>query len=888
MRRSVAVRLVGGVVWLLVVLCPAQAQAQTGKLAGRVTDTTGAPLPGVNVTIEGTSLGAATDGEGQYALIQVPPGTYRVRFGFVGFQTKIVRGVVVSSNQTKTLDVTLGEEVVAGDEVTVTAEREIVDLTQTSTMATLSQSEIETLPVQNLQEIVNLQAGVVEGHFRGGRRGEVQYQVDGVSVNDPFNNRSSVRLDRSVLKEVQVISGTFDAEYGQAMSGVVNAVLRNGDEGRYEASAKVYLGDYWSAEDERFPHINDINPLVRQNLQATLSGPVPLIPNTTFLMNGQRLVDQGYLYGRRVFQPTDSADFEGGRFLEFASGDSAWVPLSDSRDWSFLGKITNTSLPNVEIAYQALGNVVKRQGYSHGYRLNPEGLSTQSDFSITHGLDWSHTVADNTFYELSVRHNYVDHTDYMYEDARDPRYFEAGLPQGSAQFAEGALVQGVDLGRFVQRTNGLLFRGDVTSQLTDVHLAKAGLDFQRYNLEFGTPGQLIQATQGGTQQLVVRTDTLDARVNEYQPVKAAAYAQDRVEWKDLRIRAGLRLQYFDANTTVPGDLQNPANSIEGAPRSEPEETSPKWALAPRLGLSFPVLTRTALYFSYGHFYQMPELGQMFDNADYSVLEDLQAGTALYNRVFSNPNLEPEFTAQYEFGFKSELNEYLGLDLALFYKDIRNLLGVAFIETYTAAEYTRFTNVDFGQVSGLTLEFDQIGPGPIRTSLNYTYQQAFGNSSDPRETANRAAAGKDPRPRLIPFNWDQRHTLNATATVREENDYAVSLVGKLSSGQPYTPSIGTTFGADLPDNSGRKSTFVVVDLRAEKFFPLGGGLRGSGFLRVFNLFDQHFANGFVFPSTGSPFYSLVPASNRAQLTNPARFRSPRRFEVGITISGGMNR
>jgi len=109
MRRSVAVRLVGGVVGLLVVLCPAQAQAQTGKLAGRVTDTTGAPLPGVNVTIEGTSLGAATDGEGQYALIQVPPGTYRVRFGFVGFQTKIVRGVVVSSNQTKTLDVTLGE-----------------------------------------------------------------------------------------------------------------------------------------------------------------------------------------------------------------------------------------------------------------------------------------------------------------------------------------------------------------------------------------------------------------------------------------------------------------------------------------------------------------------------------------------------------------------------------------------------------------------------------------------------------------------------------------------------------------------------------------------------------------------------------------------------------
>ena len=116
------------------------------------------------------------------------------------------------------------------EEVVVIAERPPVDLKVTSSQATLTTEEIENLPVQDLDDVVNLQAGVVDGHFRGGRQGEVQYQVDGVSVNNAFDNSSSLKIDRSLLQEVQVISGTFDAEYGQAMSGVVNAVLKEGTE----------------------------------------------------------------------------------------------------------------------------------------------------------------------------------------------------------------------------------------------------------------------------------------------------------------------------------------------------------------------------------------------------------------------------------------------------------------------------------------------------------------------------------------------------------------------------------------------------------------------------------------------------------------------------------
>jgi hypothetical protein len=170
-----------------------------------------------------------------------------------------------------------------------------------------------------------------------------------------------------------------------------------------------------------------------------------------------------------------------------------------------------------------------------------------------------------------------------------------------------------------------------------------------------------------------------------------------------------------------------------------------------------------LFFAYGHFTQMPALGTMFDNADYRVLNKLQAGGISYG-VLGNPDVKPEHTVQYQFGYKQAVTDWLGLDASVFYKDIRDLLGVEFITTYNGAEYARLTNVDFGNVIGVTVALDQRQLGRISTTMDYTWEFAQGNSSDPRETATRASAGEDPRPRVAPLNWDQRHTFNLTANV----------------------------------------------------------------------------------------------------------------------------
>lgn len=851
----------------------------TGRIVGVVLDEKKKPVEAATVTVPAARLGAVTDAEGRYSIQNVPVGTFDVKIALLGYRPVTITGLVVTADNSSRADAVLVESAIEMKEVVVKAERPVVDVNLTSSLAAVSREEIAKLPVQELQDVVNLQAGVVDGHFRGGRIGEVQYQVDGVTVNNVYDNQAGLRLDRSLLQEVQVISGTFDAEYGQAMSGVVNAVLRRGSD-KFEWNAEVFSGGFLYGTDRIVAP--DFNPTDLQNYQLSLSGPTP-IPKTTYLVNARRGIAHDYIQAVRRFVPTDSSNFETKEFRP--TGDGSQVPLGDASEFSGVLKISNRSLSNIEFGYQAVVNTVNGRRSTWAYRVNPDGLSHQENKSLVHGLDWTHTLSRSTFYTLALRQNITDYKDMAYDDLYDPRYDAAGPPIADRSYEDGAFVQGVDFTRFSQRTNTLVVKGSVSHEFDKRNSAKAGLEAQWPVVSFGNPGYLVYTTVAGQEQLV-RHDNEPPNypgVQTYYPILMSAFGQDELEWNDLRLRAGLRLDYFDANATQPSDLANPANSIDGAPESVPVAVDPKVSFAPRLGVSYPITQGSALFFAYGHFYQMPALGTVFTNADYSILSDLQAGGISYG-VMGNPDIKPERTVQYQFGFKQALTRDLGLDLSMFYKDIRDLLGVEFISTYNGAEYARLANVDFGSVEGVTLSLNQRNLGPLSATLDYTWQVGRGSSSDPRETATRAAAGEDPRPRQVPFNWDQRHTVNATLTLSNPASYTVSGIFRFSSGQPYTPTVTSGFGGGLETNSGRKPASTIVDLRGEQNLRVAG-VDLNLFGRVFNLFDSRFSNGFVFSTTGSPYYSRNPTADEVLLGDPTRYYGPRRLEIGVSMHGG---
>jgi len=855
----------------------------TGKISGRIVDSQQKPVIAATVALVGQPYGAFTDSDGRYNVLNVPAGSYDVRISRVGLVPHEVTGVVVSADNTTTLNAVLQVAGLETQTVVVRSTRPPVEIGLTSSMQSVQARDIAQLPVQELQDVVNLQAGVVGGHFRGGRLGEVQFQIDGVSVNNAYDNAASVRVDRSLLQEVQVISGTFDAEYGQAMSGVVNAVLKSGTPD-FRWTAEAFGGGFAFPGRRSARLVSDtFHPNSARNLTLTASGPTGL-PQTLFLANFRRYSFDDYVTGERRFQPTptpilnDAGDQIG---TVPTPGDGAEVVLGYSDEWSGAAKITNRSSDRLRLSYQGLFNVVDSRRSSYRFRFNPDGLPKQHSWALTHGADATLSFGKSTYMDVSLRQNYFTYEDRVFDDLYDPRY-EAG-PPFEIPSQPGIVAWGVDLGRFQQTTNAILFKTSVVSQLSNVQQVKAGLELQLPRVSFGSPGSLSFAILNGEETLIRHLDEPPdfPGVRTYWPVIAAAFAQDQLEWDDLTLRAGARLDYFDARATLPSDLANPANAISDVPQSVPQRVSRKISVSPRLGVAYPITTTAGVHFAYGHFYQYPQIGDIFTNADYSVLARLQSSTNAFGRVMGNPDIDAEETVQYEFGYKQAFTPDLGFDASIFYKDIRSLRGVEFINTYNDATYARLTNVDFGNVLGFTLAADHRQLGPVRLAIDYTWQRAQGNTSNPFETAVRAANGEDPRPQVAPFDWDQRHTINMTLSYDKPDVWAASTIVRVASGQPYTPVLDAGFGNGLERNSGRKPAGALVDLRAERLFGLGRQ-RLSLFGRVFNLFDSRYFNGGVFATTGSPFYSRFPEADRVALADPTRFWAPRRIEFGLTL------
>lgn len=848
----------------------------SGRISGRIVDGKKQPLAGVTVGMVGVALGAMSDEDGRFTINNIPAGAYSVRASLVGYRPVTTTNVLVSADETTKLDLVIEEAPVQMEEVVVSAKRPVVEIHRTSTVAIVPREEIQKLPVQELQDVVNLQAGVVDGHFRGGRQNEVQYQVDGVSVNNPFDNSNSVRLDRSLLEEVQVVSGTFDAEYGQAMSGVVNAVLRRGGE-TFSWDAEALSGGFLYNQNARGQAF-DADPFAKQDFQVTLSGPT-FLQKTTFLMNGSRHVSNGAYYATRRFTQAQTADGAAATKAASPDGDGERVPLSRTKEWSGLFKLSNRSFEGKELAYQFLANAVDSRNIDWNLHLLPDAGTRVRSLNVVHGLTFTHTLTPKRYYQIDLRQNYTDSRDMAYDDVNDPRYQLYGPLTGSTGYEFGRPVQGVSLNRFQTTTNMFVGKGTYVDQVSNDHQVKLGLEYQAPLMEFGTPGALAVGIRPGGQFGLFPVRSVRS---EFLPVFVAGYVQDQREWNDVTLRLGVRGDWFDARTTLPSDLANPANSIPGVPTSVEKATSNKFNLSPRLGVSYPVSPTAAVYFAYGHFYQYPAFRDIFSNADYTVLADLQAADDPQRKgILGNPDIRAQRTVQYQIGTKNAITPDLGLDFNAFYKDIRDLLGVEFVSTYNGAQYVRWTNVDYGSVLGFTVQLDHRALGPFAVSADYTWQRAVGNSSDPQETLNRAAAGQDALPRQIPFNWDQRHTLNVTVSTGRPDGWSGSTIVRVASGQPYTPAVAAA--QTLLANSGRKPVSILADLRAEHPARVRG-IPANLFVRVFNAFDSRFFNGFVFPTTGSPDYSRIPdePGQASILEDPSRFYAPRRIEVGLTL------
>lgn len=235
------------------VLLSASAFAGNGKISGTVRDaSTKEPVPGINVTIVGSKIGAAVDAQGRYYILDVPPGAYSVRAAGVGYAGKTIENVIVRADQTTQIDFDLASATVQIGEVVVQAEMRVVDKSQTASKATISKDEFGSkLPTTTAIEVLNTTPGAFKGFIRGGRITETKTIVDGVDVTDQYyavaaeqtygllNNMGIVRNSSSQLntqtsvnfngvEQMSVSTGATGAENSQATAGIINYSLKEG------------------------------------------------------------------------------------------------------------------------------------------------------------------------------------------------------------------------------------------------------------------------------------------------------------------------------------------------------------------------------------------------------------------------------------------------------------------------------------------------------------------------------------------------------------------------------------------------------------------------------------------------------------------------------------
>jgi outer membrane receptor protein involved in Fe transport len=322
-------------------------------------------------------------------------------------------------------------------------------------------------------------------------------------------------------------------------------------------------------------------------------------------------------------------------------------------------------------------------------------------------------------------------------------------------------------------------------------------------------------------------------------------------------------------------------------------TEAKQQVSPRLGIAYPITDKGVIHFSYGHFFQIPDFQYLYSNPG----SKMRSGANL----LGNADLNPQRTTQYEIGLQQEVSPGLGIDVTLFYRDIRDWVGTSPIDTTALASttYSSYENKDYANVRGVTFRAEHRLAAAFSAKVDYTFQVAEGTYSNPTDAFNAAQSGEEPRRSLIPLDWDQRHTLNVQLMFRPKT-WTVSLVGRLNSGLPYTPSfpkgarVGGAALSSLPNNSSRRPNIYMADLYITKHF-LVGKVKLMVFAYVYNLLDNRMATS-VFSDTGTADYTTNPSptdpvynydANRIgtvsdYMKRPEWYIAPRQVQLGLSF------
>jgi hypothetical protein len=814
----------------------------TGILEGTIKDkTTGEPIVGASVVVVGTLLGASSGANGYYQIANLRAGVYDIRFSAVGHQPAIYRDITIVPDLRTKLSVLLVASDIELNAVKVLAEKPLVQQDVTATLYSVIDVKIDRLPVNTLQDIVTLQPGVTsEGNVRGGRGTEVLYLVDGLAVQDVIGGGAGSDLPKSSIVEMTIQTGGFDAEYGNAVSGVVNAVTKSGGNShRFSVRAdndQLGTGNQTSKTTE--VELSAGGPIRKDNIFYFFS-------NDVFLSDTRWWQDFRYYFSSPIL--TDINGF---------------------------GKVDFHFTPTTKLTAQTLYSLRKWRDYEFSWRFNLDGLPTRRRDSYHAALVWSQTLSPSAFYTLSLSQYYlrseigegdkslIDTTPYEYD------------------FFLKYVVQGKRAWRTTSRQSIYTVKGDYTAQLSLSHLFKAGFEVNLYDVM----GDILKIEPQKTFYGKPLPDVPPLNFSSayrYFPRTGSAYIQSKIQTEEdgALLNIGLRYDFLDPRASRP--------ALELVPKTKDEFEQQisgfvpakfKSRVSPRFGFSCPVSKNSFLFANFGFYFQYP----LFDYL-YTGLNPVLISKTVPALV-GNPDLEPETTKMWEISVKHILPYNIVATVTYFSKETDNLIDTkTFVPSKAqfAGDYgfSEYVNVPSATAHGLEVVLSKERAGPITGTLSYTYMEAKGLSEGASAGTNYFQWGFPVPTTEYYLSWDQRHTIKAIGTFELPWDLVLNVVWQFHTGRPYTyyPSTDGFTPDDttmlfIPNNRRMKAN-RVVDLKIAKEISLDAGRTR----RLYVYADMRNA-------LNDKNVRWVDANGRVggELGDPSAYYEPRRTRIGLRV------
>jgi outer membrane receptor protein involved in Fe transport len=751
--------------FLLFLLFPLILFSQIGKIVGTVTDaSTGEPLAGANIIIEGTSLGTATDLDGNILILNVGPGTYSLRTTYIGYQDQVIENIRVSVNLTTEVNFQLQDEVLDSDAIVIVAEKPLINKNITNSSVIISAEDIEHLPLRSVNAIVSQQAGVVNQngnlYIRGSRLDQVAFYLDGVLVNDVIWGGPSTSAIKNAIEEIQVQAGGYSAEFGGANGGIISTHSKVGGE-NYHVNVELitdnfvpvgeeYLGGYSYGQSE---HV------------LTVGGPViPSYKNLKFFVAANntfyRSLPRFYIGidEKGIYDPILAASGTADTFdVYYPEG---YKVNSHQNAYMVQGNLTWDLNPvtlrfNGSYRYSEGRNGVTIENYN---TRNRAGINESE--AITASLKFLQVLTNRSYYDITAtyfeafwvpemdpkfRHNITAYGDSI-ENSRIGTLLDGDSRMPVDFDAYGMIFNRREQpynGYFKERQKAWGIAANFLYQLGKHNEIKLGINYKKYEMRsyyfyWNNPVNIaknrISVGDGDPREIYTRLRHIgydiygnpvdDGPQAPKYPEFAGFYLQDKLEFDDLIINAGLRFDYI---FTDDQKFVNPHNikfiddySIDPSTFINVEAFT---QVSPRLGFSFPVTEKTIFHAQYGKFFQQSRLRDIYTT--YNKADKEASGWVGFG-------VSPERTTQYEIGFRQQLGNDFAFDITLFYKDIKDQVHRRPIHAEFGAShglYTAYVNGAFETVKGLELKVDLRRTGRIAGSIDYTFSDASGTGSN---------------------------------------------------------------------------------------------------------------------------------------------------------------